>query len=172
MRRTGNLKDVNDVQEMFRIVKQQKNGQVDVRDLLHSQGGRRKLNWKILNQEATHLSMNERQSDGYVSTGNAETAAQTNSRMPSGLIGDRSRSRTNRRMKAVSARGTFNTSQSVPRMGYNKRASDGTTAEPITISTDMPRMVKVSQLMQGNPGRYNWPDRNLSTANVMHATQQ
>ena len=36
MRRTGNLKDVNDVQEMFRIVKQQKNGQVDVRDLLHS----------------------------------------------------------------------------------------------------------------------------------------
>ena len=36
LKRTGNLKDVNEVQEMFRFLKQQNSGQVDVRDLLRS----------------------------------------------------------------------------------------------------------------------------------------
>ena len=88
--------------------------------------------------------------------------------MQSGMIGNRSRAR---RMKPISARGSFNTSQSVPRIGYNKRASEGTTHEPITISTDMPQVVKVSQLTKGGPnqfGRYVWQDQAISTVNVMH----
>jgi len=65
-------------------------------------------------------------------------------------------------MKAVSARQSFNTSQSVPRIGYNKRVSDQTSQERMaTISTDITKMIKVSALTKANKnqtGRFAWPD--------------